>query len=237
MNDFSFPFGINRHDRLIMWLGDIAQLPKSEQYYPMSENLASDHCLGSEFYDGQIECKFTAPPQESALFAARSDFLAVSFEVFGEKLGQLDTEVLDLARKLHRPIHDTESQRHSISDTLNKIHLESLNNSKLSEILESKAISCSGTGSLKRLQALLGSVGGAAQVKELMSPFYTLYDFRVAYSHLGSTRGRNKILKDVTDRLDLVEDASIQMIYDRLLSKLVVSYDGLAQILKNAQRT
>jgi hypothetical protein len=42
-------FGINKHGKLVMWLGDIAKLPESEQYYLRSENVASDHCKGSEF--------------------------------------------------------------------------------------------------------------------------------------------------------------------------------------------
>ncbi len=58
-DDFSMPFGINKNGKVIMWLGDIARLPDAEQYYLRSENIESDHSIGSEFYDGQIECIFT----------------------------------------------------------------------------------------------------------------------------------------------------------------------------------
>ncbi|WP_109449834.1 hypothetical protein [Azospirillum sp. TSH64] len=235
MDDFAFPFGINRHGHLIMWLGDIAKLPKSEQYYLMSENRPSDHSLGSEFYDGQIECKFTDPPQEDILFKERSNFLAAAFKRWGEKIAHLDTEVLDLARRLHRPVHDTPAQRHSTSDTLNKIHLESLNNAKLGEVVATQGIVCTGTGSLKRLQALLSSVGDATQVNKLMSPFYTLYDFRVAYSHLGSTQGAAATMRKVTDRLGLMEEADLQTIYNQLLLKMTASYTELIKILENKQ--
>lgn len=78
-NEFTLPFGISRHGHLILWLGDIAKLPKPEQYYLLSENRESDHSLGSEFYDGQIECIFTEPSQETLLFAARSNFLVAAF--------------------------------------------------------------------------------------------------------------------------------------------------------------
>lgn len=234
MGDFSFPFGINRHGHLIMWLGDIAKLPKPEQYYLMSENRPSDHSLGSEFYDAQIECKFTDPPRESLLFSARSDFLAAGFKRWGKKLAHLETEVLDLAGRLRRPVHDTPAQRHSISDILNKVHLESLDNTKLDETLVAGGITCAGTGSLKRLQALLGSVGDASQVNVLMSPFYTLYDFRVAYSHLGSVDGVAATMKKVTDRLGLAEGADLQAIYDQLLSRMTASYAELAKILESA---
>jgi hypothetical protein len=168
------------------------------------------------------------------LFAARSDFLAAGFMRWEEKLAHLETEVLDLAGRLQRPIHDTPAQRHSISDTLNKVYLESLDNAKLGEILVGGGIACTGTGSLKRLQALLGSVGDAPQVNGLMSPFYTLYDFRVAYSHLGSVAGSAATMKKVTDRLGLAEDADLQAIYDRLLAKMTASYVALTKILVGA---
>src|SRR3546814_1179918 len=86
----------------------------------MSENRPSDHCIASEFYDGQIECIFTDPPRENVLFAARSEFLAACFKRWGAKLAHLDTEVLDLAGTLRRPVHDTQAKRHSVSDVLNR---------------------------------------------------------------------------------------------------------------------
>lgn len=230
-NEFSFPFGVNRHGHLVMWLGDISKLPKPEQYYLLSENRPSDHSLGSEFYDGQIECKFTDLTQESLLFAARSTFLAAAFERWGEKIAHLETQVRDLAERLHRPVHDTETQRHSVADVLNKVHLESLDNAKLAKILAAASIACSGTGSLKRLQALLGSMGDPHEVGGLLSPFYALYDFRVVYSHLSSASGSAGTLKAVTDRLALDENANLQTIYDALLAKMTASYGKLTEII------
>jgi hypothetical protein len=236
-DEFSFPFGINRHGHLIMWLGDIAKLPKPEQYYLMSENRPSDHSLGSEFYDAQIECKFTDPSLETLLFAARSAFLVAAFKRWGEKIAHLDTEVRDEAQRLRRPVHDTVAQRRSVSDTLNKVHLESLDNGKLGAILAAGAISSGGTGSLKRLQALLASVGDAETVNELMSPFYTLYDFRVACAHLGSAEGSAERMKSVTDRLGVAENADLQTVYDALIEKMTASYRALTKMLGGDEPT
>ena len=230
-DQFSFPFGINRHGHLLMWLGDVAKLPKPEQYYLMSENRPSDHCIASEFYDGQIECIFTDLPQESVLFAARSELLAACFNRWGAKLAHLDTEVLDLAATLRRPVHDTQAKRHSVSDVLNKVHLESLDNAKIGAILSGANIECKGTGSLKRFQALLASAGDPTRVNVLMSPFYTLYDFRVAYSHLGSSEGSAATMKTVTDRLAIAADSSLQNIYDKLLGAMTASYAELTAIV------
>lgn len=234
-DQFSFPFGINRHGHLIMWLGDIAKLPKPEQYYLMSENRPSDHSLGSEFYDAQIECKFTEPTQENLLFAARSTFLIAAFKRWREKIAHLDTEVRDEAERLRRPVHDTVAQRRSVSDTLNKVHLESIDNGKLAGILAAGKIVSAGTGTLKRLQALLASVGDAETVKGLMSPFYTLYDFRVACAHLGSAEGSVEKMKTVTERLGLAKNADLQTLYDALLAAITASYAALTKILEGEQ--
>jgi hypothetical protein len=228
---FSIPFGINRQSHLIMWLGDIAKLPTPEQYYLLSENRPSDHMIGSQFYDGQIECIYTAPPQEDLLFAARSEFHAASFKRFGAKLAHLDDEVLALAATLTRPVHDTAATRRAVSDILNKVHLESLNSGRIGQVLTNRGLASKGTGSLKRLQALLASVGNGENVDALMSPFYTLYDFRVAHSHLSSVEGAAGTMRTVTDRLGLGETASLLDIYDRLLSGMTLSYGRLTELL------
>jgi hypothetical protein len=228
---FSIAFGINRHGHLIMWLGDIAKLSKPEQYYLMSENRPSDHCLGSEFYDGQIECIFTEPPRETLLFVGRSDFLAAAYKLWGTKLAHLDDVVLDLAGHLKRPVHDTPAQRHAVSDNLNKVHIESLDNDALGKLIVSLGIACRGTRQLKRLQALLESITDSAQTYALMTPFYTLYDFRTSYSHLGSVEGAIETMKSVTDRLGLAEDAGVTDIYDRLLEQMICSYSALTTLV------
>ena len=64
-DDFSIPFGLNKNGKIIMWLGDIATLPEQEQNYLLSENIASDHSIGCEFYDAQIECIFTEASKEN----------------------------------------------------------------------------------------------------------------------------------------------------------------------------
>lgn len=236
-NGFSIAFGINRHGHLIMWLGDIAKLPKPEQYYLMSENRQSDHCLGSEFYDGQIECIFTEPPRETLLFAGRSDFLAAAFKLWGTKLAHLDDVVLDLAGHLTRPVHDTPAQRHAVSDNLNKVHIESLDNDALGKLIVSLGIACKGTRQLKRLQALIESITDSAQTYALMTPFYTLYDFRTSYSHLGSVEGAIETMKSVTERLGLADDAAVTDIYDRLLEQMVHSYSALTELVTRALPT
>jgi hypothetical protein len=228
---FSIPFGINRHCAVVMWLGDVAKLPTSEQYYLMSENRPSDHSLGSEFYDGQIECVFTPPSLEDRLFKARSAFHEACFNRFETKLAHLDTEVLDIASSLVRPVLDSDRERRTVVDALNKIHLESFDNRALGRLIETLGLKLEATGSLKRLQAVLESVDSTGTVNGLLSPFYTLYDLRVAYSHLGSDSGRANMVKSVMGRLSLPEDAEITHLYDAMVDGLTRSYEGLSAIV------
>lgn len=49
---WSISFGVNRNKHVIMWLGDIDRLPKTEQYYLLSENIEPEYEVHSEFYEG-----------------------------------------------------------------------------------------------------------------------------------------------------------------------------------------
>lgn len=129
-------------------------------------------------------------------------------------------------------MHRSAAQRHAVSDLLNKVHLESLDSTKLGQLLAQSGIKAAGTGTLKRLQALLESVDEEGQVHDLMSPFYVLYDFRVAYSHLGSLEGVDAQMKSVTDRLNLDGSAELFDIYDRLVAEMTASYNALTALVQ-----
>lgn len=230
-NDDLIAFGINRHDSLVMWLGDIAKLPDAEQYYLRSENIPSDHAIGSEFYDGQIEVRFTDRPPEDELFRARSEFLAACQSRFGASFGHLDSAVHALALRLNPPSVDTPKERRHVADTLNKIYLESLDNTALAKALAGAGVTIKATGNLKRLQALLGTVGAAPDVHTLMSPFYVLYDLRVAYSHISST-GDDILPDSIYARLELPTGSNLSALYGRLVERMIASYEAFIRLLR-----
>jgi hypothetical protein len=188
VDGFSISFGINKNGKVVMWLGDIARLPESEQYYLRSQNVKSDHSIGSEFYDGQIECIYTPLSVESKLFNLRSEFVDACFQKFGLKIAHLDNEVMDLVSSFNAPLVDTEKERRHVADTLNKIYVESLDSRALGTIISKTGGDPQNLGSLKRLQTALESVCSNADVSKFLSPFFTLYDLRVAYSHLTPPR-------------------------------------------------
>jgi hypothetical protein len=232
---FSIPCGITKNGKLIMWLGDIAKLPEAEQYYLRSENIVSDHAIGSEFYDGQIECIFTQPSGEHKLFALRSEFVETCFKKFGVKIAHLDQEVMTLALEFNPPVVDTEKERRHVADTLTKIYIESFDNVALGTILLRSGGDPSKLGSLKRLQGVLGSISDDATISRLLSPFFVLYDLRVAYSHLTSEEKAKDVLKSVTSRLGLDTFSKMPEIYDRLLEMLSSSFEKMTEIVKSRE--
>jgi len=229
---FYLPFGINRNGRLVMWLGDIAQLPENEQFYLRSENVPSDHSIGSEFYDGQIECKFTDRTPEDQLFEQRSRLLEACFSRFGEKLAHLEKEVLDLAISIRRPVVDTSVERSNVADALNKVYLESFDNKAMERTLTVLGLDPAKLGSLKRLQKLSEAIAPNKNIAGAMSPLYVLYDLRVAYSHLGSEAGQEEKLRSVLDRLGLAVGADLFAIYDALMPALKEAFSKLAEVFE-----
>jgi len=232
-DEFSMPFGLNKNGKVIMWLGDVARLPVNEQFYLRSENVESDHSIGSEFYDGQIECKFTDHSEEDNLFQCRSKFLEFCFKRFGRKLAHLDDEVFEMAIGFNGPIADTEKERRHVADTLNKIYIESFDNTALGEVLASHGGNPKSLGSNKRLQEIMEHIAGDEDIASIMSPFYVLYDLRVAYSHLGSKDESDERLKYVRERLSLDENAQLQEIYKAVVAQLTESFNRLSEIVNN----
>lgn len=224
-------FGINRNGLVVMWLGDIAKMPESEQYYLRSENVPSDHSIGSEFYDGQIECFFTDPSRESHLFKARSAFMEACFRRFGRKLAHLDEEVMNLALAFNRPVIDSEKERRHVADTLNKIYIESLDNTALGDVFKTLGGDPKSLGSLKRLQGLLERALPGEDIGSLLSPLYVLYDLRVAYSHLTSADRQRTVFQTVVDRLGVDADVSLPDLYDTLTGAMITTFEKLAALV------
>jgi hypothetical protein len=231
-DDFSMPFGINKNGKVIMWLGDIARLPDAEQYYLRSENIDSDHSIGSEFYDGQIECIFTDLSKEDALFKNRSTFLEACFNKFGVKIAHLDREVFDLSVSFNAPVVDTEKERRHVADTLNKIYLESFDNNALGDVTSQLGGDPKSLGSIKRLQKVIELSCPGVDTPALMSPFYILYDLRVVYSHIGSKQSEQEKLDFVISRLGLGANSGLMEIYPSLIEKLGESYERLTELLR-----
>jgi len=224
-------FGINKNGLVVMWLGDIAKMPEPEQYYLRSENVPSDHSIGSEFYEGQIECVFTEISREDRLFKARSAFIEANVKRFAKKIGHLDDEVMSLALAFNGPVVDTEKERHHVADTLNKIYIESFDNAALGHVLKSLGGDPKSLGSLKRLQGVLERALPGEDINSLLSPLYVLYDLRVAYSHLTSTEKQCQVFQTVVDRLGIDASVNLTELYSCVIESLIPMFERLAELV------
>ena len=226
-NEFNIPFGINRNRKVIMWLGDLDKLPLNEQHYLRSENVQSDHDLFSEFYESQIDIKFSLPSPENALFHVRSEVIQVCQIKMGGYLYKFEGEISQVIENLDRPVFWEEKHINPVIESLNRVMVESLNSkflkNQLKGIVEKDKIK--GLGSLKLFENWLEKVLEIFNFSDISLPFYVLYDFRVLSSHLTSISRRKEILKSINTRLELNEEnENYEMIYDSLLMKLQQSY-------------
>lgn len=230
--DFLISFGINQSKRLIFWLGDIDKLPLNEQYYLRSFNIESDHDLKSDFYNAQI--KVTSPDSslENKILKDR-DLIDKWFEKkYSIKLNHLSGEISEIIGGLDYPIYWTEKELISNINSWNQILIESINVKGIKEVisqLDSK-IDLKSLKSLKSLEILIQLLFPKIDWKNLLLPFYVLYDFRIILSHLQSIETIKEVLIEINRRLNLPdENKDNEKIYQEIFNKLFDSFQILKQ--------
>lgn len=229
---FYISFGINENSLLVMWLGDIAKLPETEQYYLRSENVPSDHHIGSEFYEGQIEVKFTEEAPENRLFRLRSELNEASRSSLGFQIFQVSSEILDSAILVRDPIFDTKTSRAQVAQALNDVYVESLEASQLKKYLKAQDVDVSNIKGIKLLEQLMITFRYSNDLRELMKPFYLIYDLRVSQSHLMTTNSRREKVNSVSTRLGMDDKATFSDIYEKLREALDVALTVMEATLK-----
>jgi hypothetical protein len=215
-----------------MWLGDIDELPQKEQLYLASKNIESDHDIGSEFYDGQIEVEFTEYAREQLIVKKLSELADEIFKKHKLKLLQLDNEALPLIKSLKPPIHFSEREISASMEAFNKLLVERLNSPALKQDLQAiltpkETKKLQGLGGLKTLELWLQRRAGVTDAVSRMGVLFVLYDLRVVFKHLQSEETRLKMLKDCRDRLGLGDGATIKEVYEALTGKLVAFYTDI----------
>lgn len=224
-------FGVNRHGNLVMWLGDLAKLSKKEQTYLLSENIPSDHSIGSEFYEAQINVVPSKPSKKNELYAKRSKFVKLCFEKFGEKIVHLDDETLKLTNEYNGPIYDTEKELKQFADTFNQIYIEGINSKKLKQTLESLDVKTTNNSSIKLFEKWLETRFPSVNFYSLMSPLYILYDLRVACLHISSNSSKNEKLASIKERLGIKSEDDIFELYNCFIRKLSDTFSELIKLI------
>ncbi len=220
-DDFYISFGINKNGKVIMWLGDLEELPENEQIYLFSHNIDSDHDIASEFYDAQINVIFTNPIKEVELLLQKSKINKISGGKLGFKIFQTehkDTDkILSQCSKYKSILINREDDFKRFISEWNEILIEDISKKDFIKYLESKNIEVKeGLGAIKLFERLIKEV---LNIKDnIILPYYVLYDLRLWADH----KECEKEFKDSLERLSLNEKESdnYKLIYDTLIEKL-----------------
>ncbi len=228
--DTQISFGLNRNNKMIMWLGDVGDLSDRDQLMLAAHSEDSDHDIGSEFYEGQIEAIFTDLSSEQRLIRVQGEFAARLAEDFGRlRLLKMDAEAVTLLQNLRRPIHFSEQEFGDAMETMTKLFIERLDIVVLKQDLrnllsEEERTALQGLRELKTLQMWLLKKLQCADAVSIMVPFFVLYDLRVAFKHMIPESRKEEFRLSALSRLALPADASLEALYDKLIESLDISF-------------
>ncbi len=225
-NGHYLSYGINRNGKLFCWLGDIEEkVPEKERQYLLSENIESDHDVASEFYAAQREAEFADLSNESVLLQERSrlEQLCNSKDKF--KIFDYAKDKYELLGELIRPVAWNEKGVIHIINCLTKLCVEAINSKELrTEIkkLDSKTDLKEMKG-LKLFEKWI-KLSTKLDAKDVLSPFFVLYDFRIFLDHK-MDEGEIKMKLDFCyERLGIKTDRNFERLYDKLIEKMTHSY-------------
>ncbi|MDO3412582.1 hypothetical protein QWJ34_22645 [Saccharibacillus sp. CPCC 101409] len=232
--EFGISFGINRNNKVIMWLIDIVNLPEEEQYYLRAKNIPSDHDVGSEFYEGQFEAVWTGPSKINHVKSLRKILSQLILQEYGLNLFMLDEEAEVIAKRISKPILFTDKEIGDTYEDINKIFVESLNVKEIKAFivqnsnLEKKDLA--ELRGMKILRCWLIQFLNLTEetVDQLLLPLFVLYDLRIVYAHLTSTESREEKLISVCKRIGLNENCrDNEVIYNVVIDKIISMYETI----------
>ncbi len=228
--DWYISFGISKSKKVIMWLGDIDDLPDKEKYYLRSENVDSDHDIHSEFYDAQIDVKYSKRSALGESIHQRKTINELVKKNYGFDLYVLHGEVSEILANLDKPVFWEEKHVSPVIDSLNRIFVESLNTKEICKSIKESGSSAD-TKSLKGnklFQLWLNDVLNIQNTDYLACPFFVLYDFRVMCTHLLSEDKKKEMFSSICKRLDLnQETASLEQLFNETLKRIIKSYTNI----------
>ncbi|WP_235961146.1 YgiT-type zinc finger protein [Savagea serpentis] len=235
-DEFEVPFGLNKNDKLILWLVDLEKLDDSTLKYLEIHNVASDHIImDTSFYDAQLNVIWSEPIIERQIINLRNKAYDLLTSKHGIDLHHLEGEVIKSLEDIEKPILYNENEIKSVISALHKILIEAVNTKALKTYYESvvdkKEKSYKEWGSIKYYEFLLTQFS-AKPVRELIAPLYLLNDLRIIFFHLLSSEREEKLKQNVITTLGLTS-FNIKEIYLRLNERLKELFEELTIALED----
>lgn len=228
-------FGLNEHGKLIMWLGDLNDLKPKDQVMLLAHSVPSDHSIGCEFYEAQIEVVFTKLSQEQRLIRASGEFASALIERFNHmKAYKMDAEAAELLLQLRRPVHFTEEEFGNSMETMTKLFIERIDIAPLKTMLretlgQSELERKGNLRELKTLQLWVETILKCEQAGRILAPLFVLYDLRVAYKHLLPRETTEQKKNSCLERLGLADGTALEEIYTVLTQQLEQAFVSLTK--------
>ena len=232
LNGEDISYGINRNNKMFCWLGDIEKnVPENECHYLLSENISSDHDIASEFYAGQIECKFANYSNEHYLLNQKNKFEQHWNKIYNTSIFKPDETLYELLEELKAPVNWNKKSILSIINSLNGICIEYLNQDSIILALNTDESKLKNKKSLKLLENLIDNNNPKLDASKIMNPFFVLYDFRIILDHRHSKNNEEQKIEFCYKRLNIpVNYDNFEIFYNTLLKEITQSYSKLLEM-------
>lgn len=230
--DWLVHFGINKNDRVIMFLGDLDAIDKEETaaYLLKSYNIESDHCVvDTELYRAQMYCVPSEPIIEKRILILKDSFYQRIQKKYGISLFHLQSECEEKKKRLQKPLHYTEKEISTNIDLMDGILNEGIDSGELKRLYKTfydvNPPEDIETQTRKILEKIIAYKDEEAS--RIIGPLYALNDLRNYFSHLLSQKKMNKFKENALKTLGLSDFEDYKKLYDTLIERLYKLYQYL----------
>ncbi len=229
--EWKIVFGINKNDRVILFLGDLDQIDSADRaiYWLKSYNVNSDHCIvDTELYRGQFGCIFSEPIIEHRIISLRNSFFSKIKKKYGIELFHLEEEVEANGRDLRKPINYSKNEIKQNIITLDGVLNEGIDCEALrtlcSQIVVPPPANIKDLKTRKLLQNIIAVSAGQDDARDIIAPLFYLNDLRVCFAHLISQETIDEYESNIVSAFNLSAFTDYRKLYDTLIDKLYYLY-------------
>lgn len=229
--EWKIPFGINKNDKVILFLGDLDQIDDDRSIFMFkSYNVESDHKLvETELYQAQMNCVFSEPILEERIIQLRTGFYNRMVKQVNTDLSNLECEIKQKKENVEKPISYSEREVSSNVIALDGILNEGISQDGLREI--SRKLNVEGDieqlRTRKLLQGIIAKKEGVEKAKDIIAPLFHLNDLRVCFAHLLPEEQIQKYKNNIVKAYGLNDFSEYRKMYDSLISELYELYKYL----------
>jgi hypothetical protein len=221
-------FGINRNNKVIVWLKDLEKISDDEKYYFKSYNIKSDHDIGSTFYLSQIEIQYGNLPELERVIQKKNQFTKKLFQQ-NQIVIYREIDKNNFITRIRKPIINNDKNFRDVLISLNEFFIESIDIKSIRNYLLNKnnipKKEIEKLRSLKTFERFLIENYNNIDSSKFMNPFYTLYDLRIISAHLFSDI-KNEKLRFCLQRLGLENNKlNKEKVYDNIIKELNNSFE------------